>query len=616
MATLPYHLVNILTGPKGATEVDKPETLAKLISRAKRPLLVVGPRLLNYKLGDKELMEYAIMLARAGKIPICATAHTKKRLLEMGQPPESTYDAAEIVHRLKDPNWKGVKGEGNHDLVIFFGFRTDFGNQGLSTLKHFAPHLRTMTLCKFYYPHADFSLPNIRKDEQWKEILEKLISELAKINNVPEEELKVEIKAIEEEKVEKFPVDMGPQYEGERVRKDDMYVEFGGPKVDFKCELITLYGLDEITDGEVIVEGIDIKDMEPGGSYPLAIDARVAGEKLEKDMEPVLERRMHDFCNYIHGLYHMNQQDSIWIRLHKDAYEKGLNSLETIGKMIIFGYKSTFSLIEKMSIRFITDPEKVKEFVQHAVEIYEARRKRARELTEEDVDEFYGCVLCQSFAPSHVCIITPDRIANCGAINWFDGRAASKMDPEGPIFPVPKGECLGKIRGEYSGANEVVKKRSLGATERVWIHSALQYPHTSCGCFQAILFYIPECDAFGIVDRDFKGTTPLGIPFSTMAGEASGGRQVEGMCGMAFEYMYSKKFFQYDGGWKRIVWMPKAIKERYKDAIPEDMYDKIATEEDTTDPNELVSWLEEREHPWITGEAQEELEELLEQDEE
>jgi len=58
--------------------------------------------------------------------------------------------------------------------------RTDLGEQGLSTLKHFAPHLRTMTLCKYYYPHADYSLPNFRKDEEWKTFLEDLIEDLKK----------------------------------------------------------------------------------------------------------------------------------------------------------------------------------------------------------------------------------------------------------------------------------------------------------------------------------------------------------------------------------------------------------------------------------------------------
>jgi acetyl-CoA decarbonylase/synthase complex subunit beta len=344
--------------------------------------------------------------------------------------------------------------------------------------------------------------------------------------------------------------------------------------------------------------------MEQGEAYPVALEMSVAGEKLEEDMESVLERRVHDFSNYVEGIYHMNQQDEMWIRVGKNAYEKGLTSLAMFGRTLIDLYTSQFSLIEKMSMKIITDPEQCKEVVLKAREVYEARRARARGLKEEAVEEFYGCVLCQSFAPPHVCVISPERIANCGAINWFDGRAAAKMDPEGPIFTVSKGECLNPVSGEYSGINEVIHKRSLGAVERVNIHANLEYPHTSCGCFQAICFYIPEVDGFGIVHRDFKGDTVAGLPFSKMAAEVSGGRQVEGQSGMALEYMRSPKFYQADGGLYRVVWMPKSIKEQFKDIIPEDLYDKIATEEDVKDPDELMTFLEEKAHPWLAGEVE------------
>ena len=180
VGTLPYHHVNTLTGTKSARLIEDPAEYAHLIKMANRPLLVTGPRLLNATLGDRPLIEYAVDIAKALDIPVCATAHTKKKLVESGVEPASTYDIIEIINHLKDPEWKGVKGEGNHDLVMFFGIRTDLGEQGLSTLKHFAPHLKTMTLCKYYYPHASYSLPNYRKDEKWKELLETIISELNK----------------------------------------------------------------------------------------------------------------------------------------------------------------------------------------------------------------------------------------------------------------------------------------------------------------------------------------------------------------------------------------------------------------------------------------------------
>jgi len=178
--TLPLHRVNVLTGIKAARVIEDAEEYASLIKRAKRPLLVLGPRLLQWSLDGKLLLEYALEIAKTANIPICATAHVRGKMVELGIKPDSVYDAVEIVNHLKDTDWQGVRKEGNHDLVIFFGIRTDLGEQTLSTLKHFAPHLKTMTLCKYVFPNADYSLPNFRKDEQWKAFLESLISNLRK----------------------------------------------------------------------------------------------------------------------------------------------------------------------------------------------------------------------------------------------------------------------------------------------------------------------------------------------------------------------------------------------------------------------------------------------------
>jgi len=401
-----------------------------------------------------------------------------------------------------------------------------------------------------------------------------------------------------------FHVDIGPQYEGEVVRKEDLYVEFGGPKVKSKFELVTLKSPEEVENEKVEIIGPDIKDMEEGGSYPLAILIDIAGEELDKDAEPIIERRIHMFTNYVEGWYHMNQRQDIWIRMNKDAAKKGFDSLKELGEIYILLFTSELSIIEKISVTFITDEKKVEELLPQALKVYEARDARLRGLRDEDVDTFYGCVLCQSFAPTHVSIISPDRIANCGAINWFDGRAAAKIDPEGPIFAIPKGELTDPVKGEYTGVNEVERERSLGTYDQVYLYSAFEHPHTSCGCFQAICFYIPEVDAFGIVHREFVGQTVIGETFSHMAGVTSGGRQVEGSCGMALELIRSPKFFQADGGLYRIAWLPKEVKERYKDVIPKDLYDKIATEEDVKSAEELVEFLEKVGHPWIKGEVE------------
>lgn len=408
-----------------------------------------------------------------------------------------------------------------------------------------------------------------------------------------------------------FHADIGPQYEGEVIRKEDLYMEFGGPKVAHKFELATLKSPDEIENEKVELIGPDITELKPsneageGGSYPIAILVDIAGEELDKDAEPIIERRIHMFTNFIEGWYHMNQRQDAWLRMNKACAKKGFNSLKELGEIYNFLFTSEMEIIEKIQTTIITDEEKIKELLPQALEVYSARDERVRTLHDEDVDTFYGCVLCQSFAPTHVSIITPDRIANCGAINWFDGRAAAKIDPEGPIFAIPKGELVDSVKGEYTGANKTEAERSLGTYDRVYLYSAFEHPHTSCGCFEAIVFYIPEADGFGVVHREFKGETVIGETFSHMAGETSGGRQVEGRLGTGLEQLRSPKFIQADGGRKRIVWLPKEIKERYKEAFEADgVYDKIPTEEDVKNVDELLPFLEKAGHPWIMGEVE------------
>jgi acetyl-CoA decarbonylase/synthase complex subunit beta len=341
--------------------------------------------------------------------------------------------------------------------------------------------------------------------------------------------------------------------------------------------------------------------MQEGKSYPVGILIEVAGAKLESELEGVVERRIHAYCNFIEGFMHLNQRYDIWLRLGKKSYQKGLNSFNYVGKVLQRLFKSELPIIEKMQVTFITDAERVKELYGEALKIYEARDARARGLKDEEVDKFYGCVLCQSFAPTHVCVITPQRYSNCGAISWFDGRAAASVDPKGPVYTIERGEQLDALRGEYSGVNETVKKKSLGEITKVELYTAFGRPHTSCGCFEAVAFYIPEADGFGIVHRGFKDVTVNGLSFSTLADSTAGGRQIDGFHGISIEYMRSPKFLQADGGWNRIVWMPKEVKERVKGFIPAELVNKIATEENAKTVDELKTFLKEQNHPVVTN---------------
>ena len=398
---------------------------------------------------------------------------------------------------------------------------------------------------------------------------------------------------------EDIPVDVGVIYEGERIRYKDTQVELGGERIDTKFELVRARGLDEIEDGKITVIGPDIKDMKEGSSHPFGIFIEVAGKDVEEELEGVIERRVHEYCNFIEGFMHLNQRYDIWLRLSKKSFKKGLNSFHFMGKVLQRLFKSELPIIEKIQITFITDPEKVRKMWKEAMSVYEARDARARGMKDEEVDKFYGCTLCQSFAPTHVCVITPQRYSNCGSISWFDGRASARVDPKGPVFEIEGGELIDPVKGEYAGVNEVVKKKSLGEVTRVCLYTAFGKPHTSCGCFEGVAFYIPEVDGLGVVQRGFRDVTVNGLPFSTLADSTAGGRQVDGFHGISIEYMRSPKFLQADGGWDRIVWMPASVKERVKDFIPKELIDKIPTENDAKTIDELKEFLEARGHPVV-----------------
>jgi len=398
---------------------------------------------------------------------------------------------------------------------------------------------------------------------------------------------------------EDIPVDVGIIYEGERIRGRDMRIELGGPREEYKFELVQARGMDEIEDGKVTIIGQDISDFPERTNTPFGLIIEVAGEEVEKDLEGVVERRLHEYCNYIEGFMHLNQRYDIQMRLSKKSFDKGFNSFKHMGEILKRLFKSELSFIEKIQLTFITEPDLVKEWYGKALEIYDSRDAKARGMSDDDVDVFYGCSLCQSFAPTHLCVITPQRYANCGAISWFDGKATAKVDPKGPVFEILKGKIIDAKTGEYEGVNQVIKEKSLGEIERVQLYTTFGYPHTSCGCFEGCAFMIPEVDGYGVVHRNFKGETVNGLNFVTISDLTAGGRQVDGFHGLSIEYMRSPKFLDADGGWGRVVWMPQEIKERIQDFMPPEVVPMIPTETDISDLDQLKSWLIEKNHPIV-----------------
>jgi len=313
--------------------------------------------------------------------------------------------------------------------------------------------------------------------------------------------LKVRVREVD------IPVPFSSAFEGERVRKEQTFVEFGS-KYSKSFELLITKNLDEVEDGKIELIGPDIDQMgytldspELPFAMPLGIIVEVAGKKMQKDYESIVERQIHHYLNFAMGIFHMGQRDQNWIRISKQAFKSGFR-LKHLGKILHFGLHEHFpALIDKLQVKIITEEHKFNELLKEARKIYEERDERIAGLTDEAVDTFYSCTLCQSYAPNHVCVITPEKLGLCGAYNWFDGKVAYEINPKGMNQPIPKGRCIDPIKGEWEGVNEFVYKYSNRAVERFCNYSIMEYPTTSCGCFECIIAIIPECNGFMVVNR-------------------------------------------------------------------------------------------------------------------
>jgi CO dehydrogenase/CO-methylating acetyl-CoA synthase complex beta subunit/CO dehydrogenase/acetyl-CoA synthase delta subunit len=326
---------------------------------------------------------------------------------------------------------------------------------------------------------------------------------------------------------------------------------------------------------------------------------------MQEDFEPVLERQVHYFVNAASGIQHIGQRDITWIRISKAAAEKGFD-LKHFGEILYARFHADFgAIVDKVQVKIITDPDPHAEWLERAREAYEFRNQRLADLTDEAVDTFYDCTLCQSFAPTHVCIVSPQRLGLCGAYNWLDCKASYQINPTGPNQPVPKGDLIDPVKGYWTGTNETAVKNSQGTVQKVAMYSIMENPMTACGCFECIVMYIPEAEGVMVVSREDPSMTPAGMTFSTLAGMAGGGLQTPGVMGVGKFYLTSPKFISADGGFKRVVWMSSFLKDSMREefaAVAEregvpDLMGRIADERNVTTVDELVEWIKEKQHP-------------------
>jgi acetyl-CoA synthase len=430
------------------------------------------------------------------------------------------------------------------------------------------------------------------------------------VSNVPHDEIvekAIEVRGLKIKITEiPIPVACSPAFEGERIRKENMYCEFGGNRTP-AFEWLRTQDISEVEDGKVEVKGADVDSVEVGGQLPLGIVIEVAGRKMQRDFEPVLERQVHTFMNEAQGLWHMGQRDINWVRISKDTAKAGFK-LEHIGKLLHAMYHENFAnIIDKVQVKIYTDEAEVLKLREMARKIYTERDERLEGMVDEDIDTFYSCTLCQSFAPNHVCIVSAERPGLCGAYSWLDCRAAYEITPTGPNQPISKGNCLEPSIGQWDKVNAFVLKVSGGNIERMSQYSMITDPMTSCGCFECIAAVLPSTGGIMVVNREFTEMTPCGMKFSTLAGTVGGGNQTPGFIGHSKHYINSKKFIAAEGGIRRIVWMPTMLKEEIKDAFikradelglgGEEFLTKIADETSANTEEEVLEFITKANHP-------------------
>ena len=403
-----------------------------------------------------------------------------------------------------------------------------------------------------------------------------------------------------------IPVLYGPAFEGERVRRENLRIEFGG-KYSTAFEYLCSRPMEKVQDGKVELIGPDISDTQ-AKAMPLGILVEVAARNFNKDFEPILERQIHRYINEAQGIMHMGQRDMIWVRISQEAYNKGLR-LKHLGTILhAMLHKDFGAIVDKIQVTLLTKEEDVLRHMKEARVTFEARDERLKDMTDEKVDTFYSCALCQSFAPNHICIVTPERLGLCGAYSWLDAKAAFEITPSGGNQPILKGACLDQTLGQWKNINDFVFEKTNKTISEVNMYSLLVSPQSSCGCFECIVALLPEVSGVMVVSRDYAGATPLGMNFTQLAGSVGGGVQTPGFIGVGKLYLTSKKFISAEGGLARIVWMPKELKETLKSRIEQradalklsGFYDKIADETTALTIEELLEFLRKKSHPVLS----------------
>ena len=400
-----------------------------------------------------------------------------------------------------------------------------------------------------------------------------------------------------------IPVAFAAAFEGEIIRKADMHNEIWSAK-NPTAELVVMRELNEVEDHKITIVG---PDFDQAKDLALATYVEVAGKKMQVDFESVIERKFHAWFNYMEGVMHTGQRNQVRIRVSNAAYDAGLRLKDFAEVLYVMIMDEFDAVVDKCQITLITDAAEAEKFRDEvAMPRYNQRDDRLASMTDEAVDRYFTCIMCQSFAPAHCCVVTPERLGLCGAVSWLDAKATYELNPNGPCQPIFKEGCEDERTGRFQSVNKAISDATHGAVENVTLYSILEDPMTSCGCFECICGIEPMSNGFIVVNREYKGMTPAGMTFGELASCTGGGVQTPGYMGHGRHFISSKKFIAAEGGIESIVWMPKELKDDVAERLnktAKELYgidnftDMVADETVTTDCEELLNWLTEKGHP-------------------
>lgn len=328
----------------------------------------------------------------------------------------------------------------------------------------------------------------------------------------------------------------------------------------------------------------------------IGILIEIENEHLSDDMALIVEQAALKSINYLPGVKAYENADILKIGLAAGV------SMDTqkIADAIYYGIRLLYPRLEKIKISFICEPSLLAEEAQK-IRGYKLQRKEyVANMNEENTEEFVACTDCRPFSLVHTCIIPPDRIPMCSARTYFSCKAdlyfgitrqpyQRQTEKEVQLRCVfNKGAVLDAEKGEYEGCNSIYSKMTGGKLNRMYLHSLRNYPHTSCGCFKNLAFWIEEVKGIGIMSRYSKAIAPNGKSWELLANYA-GGKQSNGIMGVSLNYIHSKKFLKADGGIGNVVWVDSELYKNVSKYFLEGQ--KVATEKDVQNINDLKKFV-------------------------